>query len=97
MRTRWTAEALSELDRMLSFIAAEDIGAASLIAERVLKAEETILQFPMAGRYDAQTDTFDRYIPKTSIVLTYAVRDNTIWVVTIWHTSRNPETKPKRR
>jgi len=74
MRIEWTAQAAAELDHMLAHIAAEDVAAAGLVAERVLKAEETIIRFPKAGRYDAETDTFDRYIPRTRIVLTYAIR-----------------------
>lgn len=66
------------------------------MAARVLKAEESILRFPKAGRHDVETDTFDRYIPGTRIVLTYAIRDNAIWIVTVWHTSRDPENKPAR-
>ena len=96
MRIEWTAEAVAELDHMLAYVAAEDAGAAGLIAERVPKAEANILRFPKAGRYDAETDTFDRYIPRTRIILTYAIRDEVIWIVTVWHTSRDPETKPKR-
>ncbi len=96
MRIEWTVEAADELDRMLTYIAAQDTYAADLIAERVMKAEENILHFPKAGSYDAETDTYDRYIPKTRIVLTYAIRDDIIWVITAWHTSRDPATKPVR-
>ena len=54
------------------------------------------MQFPRAATFDAETDTFDRFIPKTRIVLTYAIRGDVIWIVTVWHTSRDPEGKPKR-
>jgi plasmid stabilization system protein ParE len=96
MRIAWTAEAVAELDSMLAYIAAQDPSAASLVAERVLQAESGIQTFPRAGNYDPETDTFDRYIPKTRIVLTYAIRDDAIWIVAAWHTSRDPATKPKR-
>ena len=94
MRIEWTQEASAELDHMLTYIAAQDINAAALVAERILKVEENILSFPKAGRYDAETDTYDRYIPRTRIILTSAIRGDVIWIVTVWHTSRNPETKP---
>lgn len=96
MRVAWTRTALAELDNMLAYIAAEDATAARAVAARVLKAEETVLHLPKAGRYDVQTDTYDRFIPKTRIVLAYAVREDTIWMLTVWHTSRAPETTPQR-
>lgn len=95
MRLEWTEEAAAELDSMLAYIAAQEVSAAALVAERVLQAEQNILTFPAAGRYDAATDTFDRYIPKTRIVLTYAVRGDVIWIMSVWHTSRKPETRRK--
>jgi plasmid stabilization system protein ParE len=94
MRIEWVAEAATELDRMLAFIAAQDVRAAALVVERGLQAERAIVTFPAAGRYDTATKTFDRYIPKTRIVLTYALRGETIWVISVWHTSRNPADKP---
>ncbi len=96
MKVEWTAEAAAELDHMLAYIAAQDAEAAGLVAERVITAEQTISRFPKAGRYDRDTDTYDRFIPKTRIVLTYAIRGGAIWMVTAWHTSRDPETKPSR-
>ena len=93
MRVEWTAEASAELDHMLAYIAAQDTSAAALVAEWVQKVEENIAVFPKAGRYDSETDTYDRYIPKTRIILTSAIRGDVIWILTAWHTSRDPETK----
>ncbi len=61
MKIEWTAEASAELDHLLAYIAAQDPGAASLVAERVLRVEKSIASFPKAGRYDSETDTYDRY------------------------------------
>ncbi len=96
MKIAWTAEAVAELNDILSYIAMQDMGVAALVAERVIVAEANIEQFPKAGKYDRETDTYDRFIPKTRIVLTYAMRDDIIWMITAWHTSRDPETKPVR-
>jgi plasmid stabilization system protein ParE len=96
MRVAWTVEAAAELNSMLAYISAQDPAAAALVVERVLQAEASIETFPKAGSYDAKADTYDRYVPKTRIVLSYAIRDDVIWIVTAWHTSRDPATKPKR-
>jgi plasmid stabilization system protein ParE len=96
MKISWTVEASAELDHMLAYIAARDAGATRLIAERVFRIEKRIAKFPKAARYDVETDTYDLFVPKTRIILTYAVRGDIIWMVTAWHTSRDPETKPTR-
>lgn len=96
MSIAWTVEAAAELDDILAYIASESPQAASLVAGRVLHTEKVIEQFPKAGRYDAETDSFDRFIPRTRIVLTYAIRGDTIWIITVWHTSRDPGAKPRR-
>ncbi len=96
MIIKWTEDAVADLDAMLAYIAMQDPHAAALIAERVLKAEEYIREFPRAASFDAETSTYDRYIPKTRIILTYELTEDTIWIIRAWHTSRNPETKPER-
>lgn len=96
MRIEWTVEAASELSNILSYLSEKDPGAAALVAGRVFAAEDRIRRFPKGGRHDVETDTYDQFIPKTRIVLTYAVRKDVIWIVTTWHTSRDPNAKPVR-
>ncbi len=96
MRIEWTAEAAAELEHMLDYLARQSSEAAALVAGRVLEMEASILQFPFAGRHDPATDTYDRYVRKTRIILTYSIRDEVIWIVTAWHSSRDPTSKPKR-
>ena len=91
MRIVWTAEAVDDLDNILAYIASQDIGAAGLIAERVLKTEEYISEFPRSAPYDKQSDTYDRYIPKTRIILTYEISGDMVRVLSAWHTSRDPD------
>lgn len=93
MIVRWTEHAIADLDGLLAHVAVQDPRAAALIAERVLKTEEYILLFPRAASYDAETDTYDRYIPKTRIIITYQLINDTIWIIRIWHTSRDPDRK----
>ncbi len=96
MIIKWTEEAVADLDAMLAYIAMQDPHAAALVAERVLKAEEYISEFPRAASFDTETNTYDRYVPKTRIILTYELTEETIWIIRAWDTSRDPETKPER-
>jgi plasmid stabilization system protein ParE len=93
MKVEWVTEAAAELDNMLAYIGAQNPSAAALVAGRILVVEQSIAAFPLAGRYDSETDTYDRYIPKTRIVLTYISRRDTLWIISVWHTSRDPDTK----
>lgn len=95
MNIKWTLDASSDLDNMLAYIAAQGPQGAVLTVDRVLKTETYILQFPYAAQYDEETNTYDRYILKTRIILTYEVIDDTIWVIRAWHTSRDPKSQPK--
>lgn len=97
MRIEWSVQALQDLDEMLAaFVASINPHGDALLAERVARTDQTILISPRAGRYDSETDTYDVFVPKTRFILTYAMRENVIWIVTAWHTSRDPDTKPKR-
>jgi|GEM_PF-6773365 len=59
MRIEWTAEAAAELPAMLEFISCDNQAAAALVARRSLRAEQRILTFPLAGRFDTETSTYD--------------------------------------
>lgn len=93
----WTEEAATELSSMLDFLAERNPALAKTAVARVVQTVRTIDMFPEAAAYDAETRTYDRYVPKTRIVLTYAIRDADIVIVTAWHTSRDPDAKPKRK
>ena len=96
MKIKWSEEAQAELDHMLAYIASQDPYAAALVAERVIGMEANILTFPQAAQFDEETGTYDRYIPKTRIILTYAISDDTVEIISVWHTSRNPAEKSRK-
>jgi len=80
---------------MLAYIAAQDPSAAALVANRVIRAEKLISSFPRGAKLDGGSGTYDRFIPRTRIVLTYEVTDDMIVIVGAWHTSRDPADKPQ--
>lgn len=81
---------------MLAFMASRNVAGARSVAARVARAVQAIETFPNAGTYNAETDTYQRFVPKTPVVLTYAIRGEIIWIITAWHAARDPESKPKR-
>lgn len=97
MRVKWTVEAQDDLTTILAHIVASDsLANAELVVERVLQTERVIELFPRAGTADPATDTYDIYVPKTRIRLTYKITDDSVVVLVAWHTSRDPESKPER-
>ena len=96
MSVRWTDEATNELNAILTYLQSYAPDVARGLTERVLLAEQNIETFPQAATFDRETNTYDRYIPRTRVILTYNIQEDFIEIVRVWHTSRNPETKPSR-
>ena len=97
MRIEWTVEAEAELEEMLDYVSERSSQGANSLTQRIAKSLTSILTFPRAGKFDKETDTYDCYVPQTHVVLTYAIKGDLIWIITVWHTSRDPATKPRRK
>ena len=93
MIIRWTDEAFAELSAMLDYLEQNAPEVARGLSARVQLAQQHILTLPRAATFDPQTNTYDRYIPKTRVILTYAINDDFIEIIRVWHTSRDPETR----
>ena len=95
MIVRWTAAATADLRNTLDYLRAIDPAMASYLAERVEEVNRNIAALPRAARYDAETGTYERYVPKTRIILVYLVHDEAdeAEVIAAFHTSRDPAQK----
>ncbi|MGI9406898.1 MAG: type II toxin-antitoxin system RelE/ParE family toxin [Hyphomicrobiaceae bacterium] len=96
MIVEWTEEALADLDEVLGHYQSHSPEVARRMPERVLGSEAVIQTFPKSGKYDQETDTYDAYVPHTRLILTYRITDEITQIIRVWHTSRDPETKPER-
>lgn len=92
MRLEWSDAALKDFEDILQNLPLEV--AANTVA-RVSETEHHILLFPQAAYYDAATDTFERYVPNTRVILIYNVAGDVIEIIAAFHTSRDPQTKHK--
>ena len=94
MRIIYKPNAFTDIESILSHIAMDDKKAASQIADKIKHIEENIKLFPGAARYDVETDTYERCIPDTRLIIIYHFKGSTtIEVIAVFHTSRNPNTK----
>ena len=94
MRLVYTAQATADIENILTYISERNPQAAADIAERIYHAEDQIVRFPRAARYDPDTDTFEFYIRRTRIILIYHFENELIEVIAAFHTSRDPAEKP---
>ncbi len=94
MRIVYTAEALGDLVSVLEYIAENSELAAADTVVKIRHIEDNIKLFPGAARYDVKTDTYERCILGTRLMIIYHLKGSaTIEVIALFHTSRNPETK----
>jgi plasmid stabilization system protein ParE len=85
----WADRALADFNRQIEYIAAASPKAARLVAERLHKAIDNLARIA-SGRFGRLAGTYEKFVPKTSLILVYTKDDNanTITVVRIIHTSR---------
>ena len=90
MRVRWLRKALRRLDDEASYVAADDLAAARLVVDRVLAAVAMLADQPGLGRPGRVPGTRELVVAKTRYNVPYRVRDETVDVLRVFHTSRRP-------
>lgn len=88
MRVRWTSPALSDLESIQDFVAAEDPVAASRLANRIHEAATTWLsRAPMAGRPGRVANTRELVIAGTPYIVAYRIATE-VEVLAVIHGAR---------
>jgi plasmid stabilization system protein ParE len=90
MRIEWTSAASADLADILAHLPPD---VARNTALRIARTEANLLIFPRAAIYHSDTDTFERYVPKTRVILVYHLIDDLIEIIATFHTSRDPKTR----
>jgi plasmid stabilization system protein ParE len=88
MRVRWLRKALRNLDDEATYIAADDAAAARLVVNRVLDAVAILAEQPGLGRPGRVPGTRELIVAKTRYIVPYRVRDETVEILRVFHTSR---------
>ncbi len=97
MKLFWSAAALSDLENIIAHAEARDPVEAANILARVERTVEHIELFPHSGYHNEEHGTYERYVPRTRVVLVYHLPEDGIEIVAAFHTSREPSTKRKVR
>jgi len=90
MQLRWLRRALSNLEAEAAYIATDDPVAASLVVQRVLSAVDALADQPGLGRPGRIPGTRELVVSKTRYVVPYRVRGDTVEILRLFHTSRQP-------
>lgn len=87
-RVRWLRLALSDLDEILTFIAADKPGAAAAMAKRVHDAVALLPEQPAMGRPGRVVGTRELVISGTPLIVPYRCIADEIQILRVFHGSK---------
>ena len=84
-------EAVERLEAQVAFLRdAGAMAAAERFRARVMSfLGNHLANFPRTGRYLAERDLWEIWIPGTRLVLWYRIEHDQVLVATVWHTAQN--------
>ena len=88
MRVRWLRRAVVDLDDAEAYIARDNPSAASGIVEKIVRAVTLLKEQSGLGRSGRVPGTKELIVPGTPYIVPYRVKDDTIQVLRVYHTSR---------
>ncbi len=84
-------EALTDLDDIWEFIAADNLGAADRVLEEIYEAIRALVPFPQVGHIRSDlTSRPLRFHPVRDFLIAYAPDERPLIVVAVLHGRRNP-------
>ncbi len=91
MKVLFTPSAQGELVQVINHIASENPAAAIKMRQRIADALRRLETFPQSGRIIPEFPTLDyREVIVRPYRFFYAVRDDTVWIVAVWHSAQLP-------
>jgi toxin ParE1/3/4 len=88
MQVRWLRKALRNLEQAHAYIAKDDPEAAIRTVLKIQVAVDQLGQFPLMGRVGRVEGTRELVITNTSYFVIYGLKDNTVEILRVLHTSR---------
>lgn len=87
-RIRWLSIALDDLEEAFEYIAHQNAGAASELADRIYNSVKMLKDHPEAGRPGRVAGTRELVISGTSYIVPYRTRLNEIQILRVLHGAR---------
>ena len=88
MKIRWVSLSLTDIEDAADFIALDNPEAARKIVKRIWEAAKLLAEHPDAGRAGRVPGTRELIIGGTPFILPYRVKDNTVQILRVLHSSR---------
>ena len=88
MQIKWHARALADLDEVEIFIAQDNPFAAAKVVLRIIKTVSLLNEQPGIGRPGRVPGTRELVVPDIPYIIPYRVKEDTIQVLRVYHTSR---------
>lgn len=89
VRINWTSQALADLEAIGDFIARDTPNFAQVMVDRIFESVERLQPFPRSGRIVPEINQENiREIIFDSYRIVYLLRDETIFILTVFYGSR---------
>jgi addiction module RelE/StbE family toxin len=88
LRIKWLKRALLDLDEAESYIARDNPSVAAEVVLKIAKAVSLLGQQPGLGRPGRVSGTRELVVPDTPYIVPYRVKENTVQVLRVYHSSR---------
>ena len=89
MRLFWTVRALSEIDAIFAYVAADSPLAAERLAVLIETKAQSLIDQPNMGRPGRVDGTREFVVTDTPYILPYRVRDGRVEILAALHASRH--------
>jgi addiction module RelE/StbE family toxin len=83
----WSKSALSQLEAIFDYVAADDPNAADRLTRRIATAVLRLQRFPLSGRQGREPGTRELVVAGTPYIVVYEVTD-TVAILTVYHGAR---------
>lgn len=93
MIIKWFEDAITDLQALQQYIALDNPTAAKKVAKRIISAVNLLTEQPGIGRHGRVPNTRELVISDTPYIIPYRVKNNTIEILRVFHSSMQwPET-----
>lgn len=93
MRVRLTSRAYRDLADIADYLGSENPPAARRVANQIRRSLRTLGRFSLIGRPSGIADIRQYQVPRLPYLIMYRLAGDTVEILTIFHTSRNPDDK----
>jgi plasmid stabilization system protein ParE len=97
MKIRWHEEALAGYEAILAQAGERNPLEHSNFKERVRETLRTFRDFPRMGLFNSEVGCYEKFVPRTRVLLIYHIAEQQLRIVAAFHTSRDPQSKPFER